>query len=116
MRVLSLFILLMFSVSLWGQTNFEDNQFYVQENTPSEGFNTYHSNLLLKGLAKNKQDIPNYLSSIETKWEARQEVKSLKVDPTGRTITTIIHSNVSAEEVMKLLKMLNPIATSITKM
>lgn len=120
MKLLNLVFLLlaMFCfMDLSAQKALDNDKIYVTANSPSQGVNTYQTNLLLVGFdqetSNHAQRSISYPSLMKNKWEAHADINSLEVDVANKIVTATMSSNVSHEKVLKLLHKINPQATAV---
>lgn len=102
-----IFIVGFLSTNLSAQSNMEDDKVYVTLDS-FEDFHTYTMNFMMPGFEDQLELDLQYVDKIKTKWEARSIVDELNVSLNNMTITANIVKGISDEEVLQVLKMLNP--------
>ena len=116
MKKLLVLIVVMTTLSLsqtFAQSNLDDDKVYVSVNTPDSDHHTYVMKFMMPDFETQLDLDPQYVDKISTKWKARSMVTGLNVNTTDMLVTAIISESTTDEEVLALLKMLNPNIQSV---
>jgi len=114
LSILTIFLLSSLTIQLNAQTDMDNDKIYKEELRPNSNTISYHLKLMMTDYDNQVLLNPDYLTLVKQKWEARTSINQILIDDQNMTVEVKIDALLTDQEVMDILKKLNPNVTAIT--